>query len=674
MEKARKNSDPLTFYTSIYNFEKRFDRFVGGIPPSLIFIAGLVFSVALVILPEVLAAIRTPEGFVWSPIHSQNYRLGDLYYYGSWLKEVLDTGLPAYSPSAGELAGQPLIETWRSVGLAIAAVPGILIKDIRYLIVFDYGLSAALFFTSGYFFALALSRNHWIACLTGISVLFLTDRLWVPAGPYSATILGVWQVPASFFSLIIHYFRDIRTVADYDIFGSTFRFINMSFSAPVLLFYYLFATLAYIKSSMKMFFVLFIMSPVMAFTYPSHTVIAYALLFMYAVLSLARRNFRTGILFTSVGAATLIFLEIIRYRQLFRRLLETSQLWNNIFASEKMVLISGDVGTLFSIILTGKYLLSFLILYFLTRTKPALRDVVIVTGIIAIFLSGIYLFTMPQLSTRFLGRGIDYLWFMLMIVVALVTLYDKIQASDITANAMHARVIYRWMYKSAALVVFVAIVSFSGYAFGSIALKTSTNNSRYISQETMKTYTWIDQNLPPKSEVASLDWEDITLLPVFTKANLVVGHSVIDGRSLDDELDRYLATWKFVGLGRREFEETLDRGPMAMKSLCAGSAYKRVPVLSNDDFNAAQFMNGVLYWPHIKQMNNILIVRDQGITPEFKNWMLEIYDRTSSADYTKKFRAKYLLLNNEQARVFGGGDKHKLLYKSANRVIYALPD
>jgi len=665
----------LRLHESIYNVESKLDGLVGGIRPIFIFLAGLVFCIALVIMPEVLAAIHTPEGFVWSPVHSQNYRLGDLYYYGSWLKEMLDAGLPAYSPSAGELAGQPLIETWRSVGLAIAAIPGILIKDIRYLIVFDYGLSAALFFAAGYFFALILLRNHWIACLTGISVLFLTDRLWVPAGPYSGTILGFWQVPASFFSLIIHYFRDIRTVPDYDIFGSAFRFINVSFSAPVLLLYYLLATLTYIKGNKKSFFVLCIVSPLMAFTYPSHTVIAYGLLLMYSALSVVRRNFRTGIAFMSIGAATLIFLEIIRYRQLFRQLLETSQLWNNIFASEKMVLITGDVGTLFSIVLTGKYLLSFLLLYFLTKNKPALRDVVIATATIAVFLSGIYLFDMPQLSTRFLGRGIDYPWFLLMTVVVLSAFYEKIKNLNMTRNVLdNAGNFYRWTLKGTAMIVFIIIVSFSSYAFGHIALHTRANNSRFIPRETMNAYRWIDKSLPPKTEIATLDWEDITLLPVFTKANLVVGHTVIDGRSLDDELDRYIATWKYIGLSRQEFERILVNGPKAMRSLCSGSAYERTPVLADDLFNAAQFMNGILYWPHIKKMNNVLMVRDQDITPEFKHLMLNVYDRTSATDYIKKYKARYLVMNNEQARSFENRKKLRLLHKTGTRVIYAIQD
>lgn len=646
---------------------------VGRIRPPFIFLAGLLFCVGLVILPEVIPAVHGREGYVWSPVHSQNYRLGDLYYYGAWLKEVLDAGLPAYSPSAGELSGQPLIETWRFLGLALGAIPGYLVSDMRFVILIDYGLSAALFFTIGYLFTLMLARSHWLGLLTGISVLFLTDRLWVPVGGYAGNILGFWRIPASMFSLVIHYFSNIQAVIDYDLIGSTFRFINISLSGPIILLYYLIATLAYKKCNIKIFVILCLITPLMAFAYPSHMLIGNGLIAAYALISLYRRNWKGVVAFASIEALNLVFLETIKYRQMLRSLLDNSQLWNNLFASEKMVLVNHDIAFLVSIVLTGKYLLSFLLMLFLTRKNQFLRDVVVGTGLIAVPLSGIYLFNMPQLSTRFLSRGMDHPWFMLMTVVVLSALYEKIKNSNMAGNMRYtAENFYRWTLKGALAVVFAIIISFSGYAFGHIASHTSTNNSRFIPGETMNAYRWIDKNLPPKAEVATLDWEDITLLPVFTKVNLVVGHNVIDGRSLEDELKRYLALWKFIGLGRQEFERILERGPRAMRSLCTVSAYERVPVLSDEDFNAAQFMNGILYWPHINKMNNMTIVNGRDMTPEFKHLVLNVYDRMSASDCTEVYRARYLVLNNEQARSFKNPGKFRLLHKTGTRVIYAL--
>jgi hypothetical protein len=119
-----------------------------------------------------MSAFLGRPGFTWTPVHSQNYHMGDLYYYGAWLREAIEAGIPIYSPTAGELAGQPLIETLRSSGIILAALPGYIIPDIRWVIVFDYAFSAALFFSIGYFFAYVFTRNAWIGLGTGIGCSF----------------------------------------------------------------------------------------------------------------------------------------------------------------------------------------------------------------------------------------------------------------------------------------------------------------------------------------------------------------------------------------------------------------------------------------------------------------------------------------------------------------------
>jgi len=330
------------------------------INPLIFFLAGLLFCVMAVLLPELLPAIKGREGFVWSPIHSQNYRLGDLYYYGAWLKEVLEAGIPAYSPTAGELFGQPLIETWRFFGLALSALPGLVISDIRVLIVFDYGLSAALFFSIAYFFAYAHTQNYWIALFAGIAVLFMTDRLWVPMRPYADSLTTSWIIVASAFKTVIDYLIYTRNFIEYDIYGSTFRFINISMSGPILLLYYFLTTIVYKNADIKSYAVLFLMSPLMAFTYPSHTIIAYGLIATFCLISLLRRKWETSIYFFSVGTFTILFLEIIKYRKMMSELFNKSELWNSIFASEKLVLLHNEIGFILATVLLNKYLLTFL--------------------------------------------------------------------------------------------------------------------------------------------------------------------------------------------------------------------------------------------------------------------------------------------------------------------------
>lgn len=659
---------------SICRIESRIEDLLGRVRPPFIFLAGLLFCVGLVILPEVLPAMHGREGYVWSPVHSQNYRLGDLYYYGAWLKEVLDTGLPAYSPSAGELSGQPLIETWRFLGLILAAIPGYIITDIRTLIVFDYGLSAALFFSIGYLFAYTFTRNCWIGLIAGISVLFMTDRLWVPIAPYVGTIVDIWRIPASALNTIIGYINNVKNVIDYDIYGNTFRFINISLSAPILLFYYFITVLAYKRGDIRSFIMVFVMSPLMAFTYPSHLIIAYGLIMTFSLVSLFRRNWKSVIAFVLIGISTLVFLELINYRQMLTKLFNESQLWNNIFSSEKLALINSDIIHILSVMLTSKYLLTFLLMIYLTKKWPIMRDIVFATGMVAVPLSSVYLFDMPQLWTRFVNRGIDHIWFMLVIVVTIETVrrYISEDSNNLISRGIKWNNLRRLSLKTGFILIFFVILFFSGYGFAHIAMQTTSNEGRFIKKTTWEAYQWIDKNIPRNAEVATLDWEDITLLPIFTKVNLVVGHNVIDGRSLTEELKRFVATWKFLGYSRSKLEKLLDMGPETIKILRHISYKNHYPRMPEEEFDASQFMLGILYWPHINKIENIQIVKNGSVTSEFRNIVLNMYDKARTSEYVKKYNVQYLTMSSEQVALLGIPSNTKLLYKNRTRLIFAL--
>jgi hypothetical protein len=645
------------------------------INPLIVFCTGLLFCILAVILPELLPALKGQAGFVWSPIHSQNYHLGDLYYYGAWLKEVLEAGIPAYSPSAGELFGQPLIETWRFLGLGLAALPGLVISDIRILIVFDYGFSAALFFCIAYLFAYTLSGNHWIGIVTGITVLFMTDRLWFPLLPKVQQLIDSWKIAASFFSTVMDYLRYTSNFIEYDIYGSTFRFINISMSGPILLLFYFITTLVYKHADIKSCSVLFIISPLMAFTYPSHTIIAYGLLVTFCLVALFRRHWKAAISFFSVGTFTIILLEIIEYRKMLSELFNKSELWNGIFASEKLVLLNNEIGFILGTMLLNKYLLTFILMVYLTRKRPLLRDIVFATGMIAIPLFSVNIFSIPQLWTRFFARGIDHIWFMLLIVVlanALQQIISRPVTKNIRINSM--AIISRRILSVAVFAVFFAMVALIATGFINLAKHTASNGSRFLPQETMKAYQWIDKNLPQNSEVATLDWEDITLLPIFTNVNLVVGHSLIDGRSPLEELRRFTAEWKFLGYDRQQLERLLDIGPVACLQMRQPASYTNPPRLPvSYQFDAAQFMEGILYWPYIRKMNGMQITEDKTaskLTTEFKQFVLGLYDISRPDDFIHKYKVEYITMNTGQVSLLGPPKGMRLLHKTKTRSIY----
>jgi hypothetical protein len=643
--------------------------------PSVVFSAGLLFCVIMVILPELLPAFIGRLGYTWTPVHSQNYHLGDLYYYGAWLREAIATGIPVYSPTASELAGQPLIETVRSSGLILAALPGYIIPDIRWVIVFDYAFSAALFFSIAFFFAYAFTRNSWIGFGAGIAVLFMTDRLWVTIPTHVDSLNNIVGWVVSSCRGLVESIKYSLLFEEYDLYGSTFRFINISFSGPILLLYYLTVTLTYKRTDIKTIILLAAMSPLMAFTYPSHVIIAYCLLVAFSIIAIYRRNVTTSIAFVSIGAFTILVLEIIKYRQIMSDAFKNSQLWNNIFASEKLILLHNDIYYILAVIVLNKYLITWALMIYLSRHRQQIRDIVIATGIIAVPLSYVHLFDMPQLWARFLGRGIDHIWVMLLIVVLGDALYKTIinlQSSN--EKYKPRRILYILMTRGVAFVSLAMLIIIPGIGFVHYAKCTSSNGSRFIPNATMEFYRWIDSTLPSKSEIASLDWEDITLLPIFTNANLVIGHTVIDGRNPTDELERFIFAWKFLGYNRLQLEQLIERGPEATHTLFQTTPNTHSPpYLSNLQFSESQFMMGILYWPYIKKIGGIQIV-DGGewgrISPAFKRYALEIFNRAVSGDFLWKYKVKYITMNSEQLALLGPPKNMRLLYRTETRSIF----
>lgn len=673
-----KRQMPSKFFEYFYRAESKLIDAASRNKSPIAFSAGLLFCVVIVTLPELLPAIHGREGFVWSPIHSQNYRLGDLYYYGAWLKEVLESGIPAYSPTAGELYGQPLIETWRFLGILLAAMPGYIISDIRMLIVFDYGLSAALFFSIAYFFAYSHTQNWRIALFAGLAVLFITDQLWVPVRAYAESLAASWGIAASAFKTMADYLIYKHNFIEYDIYGSTFRFINISLSGPIVLLYYFLVTIVYKNTEIKTCFILLFLSPLMAFTYPSHTIIAYGLIATFCIVSLFRRKLKTSVYFFSVGIFTILFLEIIKYRKMMSELFIKSELWNGIFASEKLELLNNEISFILTTVLLNKYLLTFLIMLYLSRNRHILRDIVVATGMVAIPLSTVYIFNMPQLWGRFLERGIDHIWFMLLIVVLGNAIYqhiskpEKIDIIKTLSFSVNQRIL-----SISVFVVFGTMVTLISFGFFNLAKHTTSSGSRYIPEATMNAYKWIDSNLPLNAEVATLDWEDITLLPVFTNVNLVVGHSVIDGRNPADELKRFIAAWKYLGYDRQQLEILLDIGPEACLQMRRAASYTNPPRLPlKYKFEAAQFMAGILYWPYIKKVNRIQIAEDtttSKLTFEFKDFVLMLYNNSRPDDFIQKYKVQYITMSTEQVSLLGPPKGMRLVHKTKTRSIFALP-
>ena len=602
-----------------------------------------------------------------------NYHIGDLYYYAAYVHKLLSDGLPFYSPSAAELAGKPLVETWRFMPILLAAVPGLVFYDMRFVILAGYGLSAALVFGIPFFLANRLTENRWVAMGVGLASLFGTDRLWtiLPTHPDSLRALGSW----------LHLLWSTGWVgiwsatifSEYDFYGNTFRYVNLSFSVPILLAFFTIAVMVHIAGSWPWILAMAVLAPAMAFSYPSHAFIAYTLLIGFAGLNLLRRDWFRFAAFAGVGAATLIFLLAIDYPGMVSRILNNSELWTNIFAQDKLTLRSYDADFLVAVVI-NKYLLTFAIMLVMTRSERILRDVVLVVGLIGWLLSLSHLFDMPQLWGRFLGRGIDHVW-TITFAICLGTLLAK--WSPALETLVRFKQMRRWNWNTLALGLSVMLLTgllvVPLWGFGRLGMIHLHDESRFLPQAKMDAYRWIAANIPAGTPIAVLDWEDISILPIYSKAALVVGHNVIDGRSPREELERFVNTHKFLGRSREDLVALVTAGPKAVLA-ADRSGGSRPPFLDAATFESYQFMNGILYWPYIKLIEDMPIATkdiEPVITPQFMQVLLKIYDDADPATFLQRYSVGAVVVNANDPFIHGPGFALREVFRNSSHVVYS---
>jgi len=612
---------------------------------------------------------------VWSPVRSVNYHPGDLYYYAAYVGEVIQNGLPVYSPSAAELSGRPVIETWRVVPLVLGALPSLVTGDIRLVLVIDYLMSVFLFFSLPYLVARKFIDNRWVAAGVGLVTFFLTDPMWANLPIHPNGLLDALHWTGRVFANAAKNLAFLTSIGEYDFYGSTFRFVNLSLSTPILLFYFFAALslhLAEKNSRARTIWlsVLALLSPVMAFSYPSHSLISYGLLGAFAIVSFWRGDRPKALAFASVAMGTMLLLLSIGYFTILSDTLNNSELWKNIFAGEKFVLRQRTFSFIAGVML-NKYLLTFIVMLLLARGSEKLQHVLYVVGIVGLPLSMVCLLDTPQLWSRFLGRGIDHIWFMF-IAVSVASAIERACSDAIAKHSVWRR---RAMVGAATVVVVIA-AALPTYVFSRLAVHNVSGDSRYLPAERVEGYKWINEHLPRNATVVSLNWEDITLLPIYSSATLVIGHSVLDGRSPKEELRRFVESWRFFGRSWDDLSAVIAIAPDAIRDQHQ-LAYRgaKVPFLSEFEFDGAQFMEGVLYWPYVTKVGEVSIVgaepNARTVSPDFEQLVLRLFDAADPETYLSRLSVQAILVDARDLSAQRRMASYPELFRNSELVIYS---
>lgn len=606
---------------------------------------GLCFCLCLVLAPDLYAAIVGQDGYVWTPIHSPLYRGNDGYYYSAWVVEGIQSGFPSGSPSAAEYLNKPLMETIRWFPLAVAALPSYLFSDFRVVYVLDYVFTVCLLFGIPFYLAYRFTKSSRGGLLAGVIVLFYSGMTWDPL-KLSKMLVNLPD-PLALPSL---------------------RYIHLSISGPILMAYILLCHWLYTKTTRSPFLigaVLLLLSPCMAFSYPSHTVIACAALGGYAALSFLRNRKREAVILVTIGALTALTLLLGDYIDFVRHTINENQMWANVFNNETLTLVDKPWWTLIRMAFLNKYTLSFALALWLAKRNGELLDMVALLGGMAFLCNLTTLFSMPQFSVRFLSRGIEQLWMTVFVTACLLGWKDLIKPLIFFRAPRLAGVM------EAISLLLILILPAAG--IGAYTLKSFKTLSHFMPQSRWDALQWIAMNVPPNETIAALDWDDITFVPVYTHTNLAMDNMIIGGRGPEDEMERYAALWKIIGFPREKLElrikeavETAIRWQHQSTSQLFESE-----LLEPELYATGQVATMALYWPSVTKVWNKDISHDGKTSQSVVSRVMALYDSVDSKSALKEYRISWIVLSGaEQNLPFNAAVPLEPVFKNRTHSIY----
>ena len=599
---------------------------------------GLIFSVILVLGPDLMPLLLGQDASVWTPINSPQYRFGDNYYYTAWVKEGLDNGFPPGSPSAAEFQNQSLMETLRWFPLFIAAMPGYLISDFRFVYIIDYAFTAFCFFGIPYLVAYRFTRSPLAALAIGVAVLFGQAQWWghIPSAVGMPGAPRIWLWFSILLGKFLHGSFDLFRMYEYEALQGSFRYINLSISGPILLIYAMLCHLVYAaeKPKYSVLAVVAVMSPLMAFSYPSQALIAYATLGGYMVLAFWRGHKISAAWLLGIGLAAAGILLIGGYVQYIMDVFRQNALWNNIFQKESLSFRDLPWWQYPFMMTINKYTVTGALSLWLVWKNRELRDMVLLFLAISCGLSLCMLFDMPQLWGRFLGRGIDPLWFMVFLVAFAYGAIEKITQERFL----------RLRYALVGIVLLVPAISFGVYT-----VHCATNGTRFMPETRWEFLQWVNKNTQKNQTIAAINWDDITFLPIYTGANLMIDNMIIGGRGPEECLTRYLAFWKFMGYPRQLLEARLtDMATIANKRLTSGGNRAKAmnpPLLSEDEYANSQIAEALIYWPYVSTVFDTPVAADNVTTKELVQKLMGIYDGLNRRKVHEQFPFDYIAVS-----------------------------
>lgn len=626
----------------------------------------------IVLAPELLPAYLGREGQIWTPFNSSNYRLGDMYYYASMIPQVVDGNIPPFP--ANQLADGPdsSPEQLRWLGYLVAATPAFLTSDPRIPLLWATTLPSVLNFLLAFAIFRSLQGKFVPALMAGLLATFYF-QFWraIPPGPETISLAGIGDWLSLSSRRLEGALGNAKAPYDYYSYSDMFRFLM-----PAMSFAFLSGFLAItlkVDRHRRVFisFVATVAACLMAFSYPPHTVFSYLLISAFAAVNLWARDWRGFSHFFCIGVVTLVFLFVARIPQKFLTGFDEATFISAVYGVNGGMFADVALSDL-PVALVSKYSVSFCIVLWIAWGNALLRRFVLVTGSVVVIMS--LAAVLPDLyANRILYRGIDHIWFLVLVSVVFRCLQKKSEnGSRPSGSAIRKKLSHARTPLALAGLMILPIVGFS-----SLLERNLTDPRRFIPEGQWSAYTWLEENAQGET-VAALNWDDIEFIAVYlAQTRTIFGSADLANRRPESEVARFVATWKAFGLSRATFEDWVRRSlETELDRRKSIGSQRSTPLLSTDDYASSRIALALIYFPFVREFDGTPIAgegRDQwSINEAFIDKLLAVFDQTPVDGFVEKQGVRTLIVSPFEEELLPDDvlANWQLVWQSPERKIY----
>ncbi len=339
-------------------------------------------------------------------------------------------------------------------------------------------------------------------------------------------------------------------LGEYEMLNSNFRFMITSVSSCVLMSFILSLALLEKGRGITSVIICTFFAIALAFAYPPQAILGYLILAGLTASFLLEHKFRDFIRFLAVAVSATGIVLAVCYSGGFFQASPKTDSFHQIFSISQLFAWESSSLEFLNIAGTKFATIEAVALGAAWHQKRLRRWLLVLGGVGALF----FLFSLAVnndlIMFRLFYRAYALPWLVFVAIALFSWSLPRIKALSLRLGKKE--VFVRRAVLSALVVMLVVgpIVGFAHFAWKQIQRPGS-----YIETCRWNAYEWLQNNTPKGSVVLAVDWDDVYMIPIFTQNSLLFGHQIIEYRTAQEEVLRYLQAWHILGLPRQDLRE-----------------------------------------------------------------------------------------------------------------------